>query len=32
MSHSGQRPMRIHWRLEHELPLDVFSTWRALTG
>jgi len=32
VSHTGQRPMRIHWRLEYELPLDVFSAWRALTS
>jgi hypothetical protein len=32
VSHTGQRPMRIHWRLEYELPLDVFSSWRALTS
>ncbi|MGY1620186.1 DUF3427 domain-containing protein [Geodermatophilus sp. SYSU D00691] len=24
LSHTGERPMRIHWRLEHALPADVF--------
>jgi len=31
-SHTGDRPMRIHWRLQYPLPLDVFSAWRKLTG
>ncbi|MGY1834354.1 DUF3427 domain-containing protein [Blastococcus sp. SYSU DS0510] len=24
LSHTGERPMRIHWRLDHALPADVF--------
>ncbi|MGY1632228.1 DUF3427 domain-containing protein [Geodermatophilus sp. SYSU D01186] len=24
LSHTGARPMRIHWRLDHALPADVF--------
>lgn len=30
--HSGDRPMRILWRLEHELPADVFHSARVATG
>lgn len=32
LAHTGDKPMRIHWRLEHGIPLDLFSAWRALTG
>jgi superfamily II DNA or RNA helicase len=32
VSHTGDKPMRIHWRLEHEIPLDLFSVWRTLAG
>jgi hypothetical protein len=31
-SHTGEKPMRIHWRLVHEIPLDLYSAWLALTG
>ena len=32
VSHSGDRPMRIIWKLEHELPADVFHSARVATG
>jgi hypothetical protein len=32
VSHTGEKPMRIQWRLEHEIPLDLFSVWRTLAG
>jgi hypothetical protein len=25
VSHTGERPMRIHWQLQHALPADVFD-------
>jgi hypothetical protein len=25
-SHTGERPMRILWELQHALPADVFAT------
>ena len=28
-SHTGDRPMAIHWRLEHDLPGDLFSAFAA---
>jgi len=32
VSHSGERPMRIIWKLDHELPADVFYAARVATG
>ena len=32
ISHSGDRPMRIIWKLDHELPADVFHAARVATG
>jgi hypothetical protein len=32
MSHQGDRPMRILWRLHHRLPADVFHAARAAAG
>jgi hypothetical protein len=32
VEHTGDRPMRIVWRLEHELPADVFHDARVATG
>ncbi len=32
VSHSGERPMRIIWRLDHELPGDVFHAARVAVG
>ena len=32
ISHRGDRPMRIIWRLEHELPADVFHSARVATA
>jgi superfamily II DNA or RNA helicase len=32
VTHTGDKPMRIHWRLEHAIPLDLFSAWRVLTA
>ncbi|MCC6433944.1 MAG: DUF3427 domain-containing protein [Acidimicrobiales bacterium] len=30
--HTGDRPMRIIWKLDHELPADVFHAARVATG
>ena len=32
VSHTGDRPMRIIWKLDHELPADIFHTARVATG
>ncbi|HEV3312789.1 MAG TPA: DUF3427 domain-containing protein, partial [Chloroflexota bacterium] len=32
VSHTGDRPMRILWKLEYELPDDVFQAARVATG
>ena len=32
VSHTGDRPMRILWKLEHELPADIFHSARVATG
>jgi hypothetical protein len=32
VQHSGNRPMRIVWRLEHELPADVFHAAHVAAG
>jgi hypothetical protein len=32
VSHSGERPMRILWRLGYELPADVFHAARVAAG
>jgi superfamily II DNA or RNA helicase/HKD family nuclease len=32
VSHTGDRPMRIIWKLDHELPADVFHAARVATG
>jgi superfamily II DNA or RNA helicase/HKD family nuclease len=32
VSHTGERPMRILWRLTHELPADVFHSARTAVG
>jgi superfamily II DNA or RNA helicase len=32
LSHTGERPMRIIWKLEHELPADVFHAARVAAG
>lgn len=32
VSHTGARPMRIIWKLDHELPADVFHAARVATG
>ena len=32
VSHSGERPMRIIWKLDHELPADVFHAARVAAG
>ena len=32
VSHTGDRPMRILWNLENELPADVFHSARVATG
>lgn len=31
-SHDGERPMRIRWKLAHELPADVFRYAKVTTG
>ncbi|MEU5780382.1 DUF3427 domain-containing protein [Micromonospora lupini] len=31
-SHSGDRPMRILWRLHHALPADVYATARTIAA
>jgi superfamily II DNA or RNA helicase/HKD family nuclease len=31
-SHEGERPMRIRWRLAHELPADVFRYAKVTVG
>jgi hypothetical protein len=31
-SHEGERPMRIRWRLAHELPADVFHYAKVTAG
>ena len=32
VSHTGDRPMRILWKLDHELPADVFHAARVAAG
>ncbi len=32
VSHTGDRPMRIIWKLDHELPADVFHSARVAVG
>jgi hypothetical protein len=32
VSHTGDRPMRIIWKLDHELPADVFHAARVTAG
>ncbi len=32
VSHTGDRPMRILWKLHHELPADIFHAARVATG
>ncbi len=32
VSHTGDRPMRIIWKLDHELPADVFHSARVAAG
>jgi hypothetical protein len=32
VSHTGDRPMRIIWKLDRELPADVFHAARVATG
>lgn len=32
VSHTGERPMRLIWRLEYELPADVFHAARVAAG
>jgi superfamily II DNA or RNA helicase len=32
VSHSGERPMRILWKLDHKLPADVFHSARVAAG
>lgn len=32
VSHTGDRPMRILWKLDQELPADVFRSARVATG
>ena len=32
VSHTGERPMRIIWKLEHELPADIFHDARVATA
>jgi hypothetical protein len=32
VQHSGDRPMRIRWRLTHPLPADVFHAARVAAG
>ncbi len=29
VEHQSERPMQITWRLDHALPGDVFTTYRA---
>ncbi|MCF0093095.1 hypothetical protein [Micromonospora sp. MH99] len=30
--HSGDRPMRIIWRLRHPLPADIYAAARAIAA
>jgi superfamily II DNA or RNA helicase/HKD family nuclease len=32
VSHTGDRPLRILWKLDHDLPADVFHAARVATG
>jgi hypothetical protein len=32
VQHTGDRPMRIQWRLHHALPADVYHAARVATG
>jgi len=32
VSRTGERPMRVIWRLGHELPADVFAAARVAAG
>lgn len=32
VSHTGERPMRILWRLDHDLPADIFHAARVAVG
>ncbi|MEU8216195.1 hypothetical protein AB0C47_10560 [Micromonospora taraxaci] len=31
-SHTGDRPMRILWKLHHALPADVYTAARAIAA
>jgi len=30
--HTSSRPMQIEWRLHHELPADVYQSWKVAAG
>lgn len=32
VSHSGDRPMKVIWKLQHELPADIFHSARVAAG
>ena len=32
LSHTGERPMRVRWRLEHPLPADIFHAAQVAAG
>ncbi|RSM52166.1 hypothetical protein DMB66_40315, partial [Actinoplanes sp. ATCC 53533] len=32
VSHTGDRPMRIQWRLHHPLPADIFHAARVIAA
>jgi superfamily II DNA or RNA helicase/HKD family nuclease len=32
LQHAGDRPIRIHWRLNHPLPADIYHAARVATG
>jgi hypothetical protein len=32
VSHSGDRPLKVIWKLEHKLPSDIFHSARVASG
>ena len=32
ISHSGSKPMRIHWKLKHSIPMDILSTAKFIAS
>lgn len=32
VKHTASRPMQIEWRLDHELPADLYQSWKIAAG